>query len=168
MPCSHTLLLHGVVLKSPPLYSTKSLNDLCHLRKFQASIHGSVHKMSLPQDVPSTHLSKVGLPLHTSRYLWYWIVVANWLDNICQKLCRGCDVDCEGHCQVTSNGSETGRKKKKKGFVDVWCFINIAISAKLSEFWTLRKGLQARAWPPNIFAIKIDGVGPVDNRPSTD
>ena len=37
----------------------------------------SVHRMSLPQDFPSTQLSNVGLPLHTSPYLWYWIVVAN-------------------------------------------------------------------------------------------
>ena len=34
-------------------------------------------KISLPQDFPSTQLSKEGLPLHTSTYLWYWIVVAN-------------------------------------------------------------------------------------------
>ena len=37
----------------------------------------SVHRISLPQDFPSTQLSKEGLPSHTSPYLWYRIVVAN-------------------------------------------------------------------------------------------
>ena len=37
----------------------------------------SLQRISLPQDFPPTQLLKVGLPLHTSRYLWYRIVVAN-------------------------------------------------------------------------------------------
>ena len=38
---------------------------------------------------PSTQLSKEGLPLHTSPYLWYWIVVANgdWATNSDYYLC---------------------------------------------------------------------------------
>ena len=35
------------------------------------------HSGSLPQGFLSTQLLKKGLPLHTSPYLWYWIVVAN-------------------------------------------------------------------------------------------
>ena len=38
----------------------------------------SVHRISLPQDFPSSQLSTVGLSVDNSPYLWYWIVVANY------------------------------------------------------------------------------------------
>ena len=46
----------------------------------------SEHRISLPLGFPSKQLSKEGLPLHTSPYLWYWIVVANASSSIVAEL----------------------------------------------------------------------------------